>query len=140
LDRIAQLMNMDETVAETQARALIERYQLRGMLITCGGAGAWWLERAGEKISIAPGKAVDVVDTVGAGDAFSAVFIFGLLQGWAMSITLKRAQQFAEYGEPFPNATIFTNRSSGSGQWTVRRRMKELYVLMLSLHGLIRGN
>jgi len=95
LDRIAQLMNMDETVAETQARALIERYQLRGMLITCGGAGAWWLERAGEKISIAPGKAVDVVDTVGAGDAFSAVFIFGLLQGWAMPITLRRAQQFA---------------------------------------------
>ncbi|SES64229.1 fructokinase [Nitrosospira multiformis] len=95
LDRIAQLMNMDESGAETQARALIERYQLRGMLITCGGAGAWWLERGGEKISIVPDKAVDVVDTVGAGDAFSAVFMFGLLRGWDMPVTLMRAQQFA---------------------------------------------
>lgn len=95
LDRIAQLMNMDESGAETQARALIERYQLRGMLITCGGAGAWWLERGGEKISIMPDKAVDVVDTVGAGDAFSAVFMFGLLRGWDMPVTLMRAQQFA---------------------------------------------
>ena len=95
LDRIAQLLNMDESVAEAQARALIERYQLRGMLITCGEAGAWWLARAGEKISIAPDKAVDVVDTVGAGDAFSAVFIFGLLQGWGMPVILKQEQQFA---------------------------------------------
>lgn len=95
LDRIAQLMNMDESLAETQAGGLIERYQLRGVLITCGGAGAWWLDRAGKKISIAPDKAVSVVDTVGAGDAFSAVFIFGLLQRWAMSVTMKRAQQFA---------------------------------------------
>ncbi|ODT80532.1 MAG: PfkB [Nitrosomonadales bacterium SCN 54-20] len=95
LDRIAQLMNMDESGAETQARALIERYQLRGMLITCGGAGAWWLERGGEKISIMPDKAVDVVDTVGAGDAFSSVFMFGLLREWDMPVTLMRAQQFA---------------------------------------------
>ncbi|MCC2682091.1 MAG: PfkB [Nitrosospira multiformis] len=95
LDRIAQLMNMDESGAETQARALIERYQLHGLLITCGGAGAWWLERGGEKISIVPDKAVDIVDTVGAGDAFSAVFMFGLLQGWDMPVTLMRAQQFA---------------------------------------------
>ncbi|SEF69796.1 fructokinase [Nitrosospira multiformis ATCC 25196] len=95
LDRIAQLMNMDEPDAETQARALIERYQLCGMLITCGGAGAWWLERGGEKISIVPDKAVDVVDTVGAGDAFSAVFMFGRLREWDMPLTLMRAQQFA---------------------------------------------
>jgi fructokinase len=95
LERIAQLMNIDKSLAEAQAKALIERYQLRGVLVTCGRAGAWWLEHAGEKISIAPDKVVDIVDTVGAGDAFSSVFIFGLLQGWAMSVTLKRAQQFA---------------------------------------------
>jgi fructokinase len=36
-----------------------------------------------------------VVDTVGAGDAFAAVFIAGLLSGWPAQLTLARAQRFA---------------------------------------------
>jgi fructokinase len=38
---------------------------------------------------------VEILDTVGAGDAFSAVFMLGLLNGWAMPVTLQRAHHFA---------------------------------------------
>ncbi|MFQ3614913.1 MAG: PfkB family carbohydrate kinase [Cyanobacteriota bacterium] len=36
-----------------------------------------------------------MVDTVGAGDAFSAVVILGLLQGWSEGALLERAVMFA---------------------------------------------
>jgi len=36
-----------------------------------------------------------VADTVGAGDAFSAVTLYGLIRGWAASDTLQRAMEFA---------------------------------------------
>jgi hypothetical protein len=38
---------------------------------------------------------VQIVDTVGAGDAFSAVFLFGQMQGWPLALTLARANAFA---------------------------------------------
>jgi fructokinase len=36
-----------------------------------------------------------VVDTVGAGDAFTAVFLFGSLRGWPEATLLERADAFA---------------------------------------------
>jgi fructokinase len=37
-----------------------------------------------------------VVDTVGAGDAFSAVLILGILEEWPLGFALDRAREFAE--------------------------------------------
>ena len=42
-----------------------------------------------------PTGKVEVVDTVGAGDAFSAVFMLGLAMGWSTEVTLERALEFA---------------------------------------------
>ena len=36
-----------------------------------------------------------MVDTVGAGDAFSSVILLGLMQGWPLAETMRRAQAFA---------------------------------------------
>jgi fructokinase len=38
---------------------------------------------------------VDVVDTVGEGDGFSAVCILGAVSGWPLAATLNRADAFA---------------------------------------------
>lgn len=95
LERVAQLLDLEEMSVEGQANALIRRYQLRGILITCGAAGAWWMDDSAQQISIASNSEIDVRDTVGAGDAFSAVFMLGLLHGWALQVTLQRAHQFA---------------------------------------------
>jgi fructokinase len=36
-----------------------------------------------------------VIDTVGAGDAFAAVTLLGLIHGWPLATSLERAQTFA---------------------------------------------
>jgi fructokinase len=46
-------------------------------------------------LDVAPVEALQVVDTVGAGDALASVLLLGLSQGWPMGQTLERAQQFA---------------------------------------------
>jgi fructokinase len=95
LARIAQLFGLKETSAEAQAHTLVRQYHLRGVLVTCGAAGAWWLEESAEPITVASESVENIRDTVGAGDAFSAVFILGQLCGWDLTATLRRAHRFA---------------------------------------------
>lgn len=77
------------------ARLLLAGHGLQGVLLTQGKAGATVLTAGGGSHGVQPGKAIDVVDTVGAGDAFTAVFCIGQSRGWALSLTLERAQEFA---------------------------------------------
>lgn len=75
--------------------SFLRRYGLRGLLVTHGARGAELLLADGERLTIAPQPGTEVVDTVGAGDAFSAVLLLGLCSEWPLPITLRRAQQFA---------------------------------------------
>ena len=95
LDRIAQLLGVGGTSPEARANALMQRYQLRGVLITCDAAGAWWLDDSAPPVSISSEPMSDIRDSVGAGDAFSAVFMLGLLNSWTIPVTLQRAHSFA---------------------------------------------
>ncbi|MDN5836126.1 MAG: PfkB family carbohydrate kinase [Nitrosospira sp.] len=95
LGRIARLLDLDAASAEAQAKALVQRYQLRGLLITCGAEGAWWLDDSMQQIATASEPVAGILDTVGAGDAFSAVFMLGVLHGWTVPVTLQRAHRFA---------------------------------------------
>jgi len=95
LERIADLLDLEATSAEEQAKALVLRYRLHGLLITCGAAGAWWLDNTGQQTSMATDPIAGIRDTVGAGDAFSAVFMLGLLHGWTVPVALQRAHHFA---------------------------------------------
>ncbi|MFN9367789.1 MAG: carbohydrate kinase family protein [Planctomycetia bacterium] len=58
---------------------LADRYGLRLAALTRGAAGS--LLVAGNAVSALPALATPVVDTVGAGDAFTAAVIMGLLRG-----------------------------------------------------------
>jgi fructokinase len=94
LELINLLLDLRADSAEAQARSLMQQYSLRGVLITRGAAGAWWLGDSG-LIEMSSPPVADIRDTVGAGDAFSAVFMLGLLDGWTLSVTLRRAHHFA---------------------------------------------
>jgi fructokinase len=94
LELINQFLGLGGDSAETQARLLMQRYSLRGVLITRGAGGAWWLGDSG-LIEMSSSPVADIRDTVGAGDAFSAVFMLGLLDGWTLPVTLRRAHHFA---------------------------------------------
>ncbi|MFO7579858.1 MAG: carbohydrate kinase [Nitrosomonas halophila] len=81
--------------ARAIAQRLLEEFQLQAVLVTCGGEGAWLLDRSGAMAHTGGIENVSIKDTVGAGDGFSAVFIFGMLSGWPEALLLKRANQFA---------------------------------------------
>lgn len=82
-----------EQAAEAQAVRLREDCALDWVILTRGAAGASYI---GQEIHRGqPPPIVRLVDTIGAGDAFSAVTILGLLRGWDMQLTLTRALSFA---------------------------------------------
>jgi fructokinase len=79
-----------------QARELISRFNLDQVVVTCGAEGAWQINRAGKVVEVAAGKQLAaLVDTVGAGDGFAAVYMLGLLRRWPVAKTLERANTFA---------------------------------------------
>jgi fructokinase len=77
------------------ASAFRERYNLDGLVVTLGDQGVMAVVEYGSDYRIAPEVNLNVVDTVGAGDALTAVLILGLEQQWPLELTLERAQQFA---------------------------------------------
>ena len=89
---LLRLQAADERIA---AEALIHQYDLECLLVTYGEMGAWLLNKDGTEVDIEGVAGQDIADTVGAGDAFSSVFITGALSGWPIRLTLARANMFA---------------------------------------------
>lgn len=84
--------------ADSPEQAMLDfrqRFELDGLIVTCGAQGALALDNQQRMHRVSPGQIETVVDTVGAGDAFAAVTLLGLLRDWPLELTLKRAQDFA---------------------------------------------
>ncbi len=94
LEIIAGLLNIPGNDADELAAAMIRQFSLNQLLVTCGAQGAWQLNAVGDKLW-QQGEDANLVDTVGAGDGFTAVFITGTLRGWPSAVTLSRANTFA---------------------------------------------
>lgn len=92
-----ELDRLEPEGADTVERALrlCRRRGLRRLVVTLGRDGALAVDAQGARETVQPVAAVDVVDTVGAGDAFASVLMLGLLSGWELAATLRRAQEFA---------------------------------------------
>ncbi|MGD2167710.1 MAG: carbohydrate kinase [Gammaproteobacteria bacterium] len=73
----------------------LQEFALQGLVVTHGARGAEILTVNGQYAQAQPRANVDVVDAVGAGDAFSAVIITGLTRGWPLTLCAERAQSFA---------------------------------------------
>jgi fructokinase len=102
LDRLAA----GEAPAAERAAALCRQRRLQRVAVTLGGAGAISVGGEGECEAVRPAAATEVVDTVGAGDAFSAVLMLGLLAAWDVGTTLRRAQEFASAMVGVRGATV----------------------------------
>lgn len=63
------------------------------VILTRGAAGASYVED--RVVTGQPPPVAMLADTIGAGDAFSAVTILGLLQGWGAETALQRSLDFA---------------------------------------------
>ena len=89
------LLGNAEGAIETQAGRFKDTYRLKGLIVTLGASGALALTDDGDPVYVEPSHTLDVVDTVGAGDAFTSVLILGITSGWPLDITMQRAQKFA---------------------------------------------
>jgi fructokinase len=78
-----------------QLKELALRFQLSLVALTRGARGSLLYSRAG--FSDHPGAPVKVVDSVGAGDAFTAAVTLGLLAGWDLDTINRRANELAGY-------------------------------------------
>jgi fructokinase len=82
--------------AERSIQHLMAYFKAHLLLITYGDLGSTAFNRDGD--CLASEKAItnqSVVDTVGAGDAFSSVMLLALTLHWPMDVALQRANEFA---------------------------------------------
>ena len=93
----AAVRDLDDVEACVRtAHEVASRHDISTMLVTRGAAGS--LLVAGEREAVADGGTLDrgeIVDTVGAGDGFSAVACVGVLEGWSAEEILGRGNAFA---------------------------------------------
>ncbi|HSM61749.1 MAG TPA: PfkB family carbohydrate kinase [Longimicrobiales bacterium] len=118
------------------------------LVVTRGPEGSLAVTRDGG-VRHAEGVEVrDLIDTVGAGDAFSAVYCHGILRGWSEDVILRRAAAFAAEacryrGATSGDLTIYERHHRAWSEEDVEAPSAEgrdrLYVLSLSVHGLVRG-
>ncbi len=81
--------------AEEQLETLARRFGLGVVALTLGPAGSRLLRRG--EWSVEPGRPVRVKDAVGAGDAFTAALIMGLLLEWPTRDLLAAATDLAAF-------------------------------------------
>ena len=87
-------LSAEEVRASCQA--LLQMFSLDALIVTLGHRGAVYFGSDGAVIDSRDNPAPPfVIDTVGAGDAFSAIFLLGKMRGWALGLTLARANEFA---------------------------------------------
>jgi len=80
---------------EQRCRQILERFNLDTLFVTLGKKGAVALNRDNLWSATKPQENIPIMDTVGAGDAFSSVLLLGLMNDWPLHTTMERAQEFA---------------------------------------------
>lgn len=89
--------------AEEQLAQLAERFNLQMVALTCGARGSLFYSNG--NYSEMKGLPASVVDTVGAGDSFTAMLAIGVLAGWKLDQINERANEIAAYVVSQPGAT-----------------------------------
>lgn len=101
---VAEVLQLRGHEPQQLLQQLLDRYSLQGIALTRGGHGALLGTAAGEW-SDTPGAATAVVDTVGAGDAYTAALAIGWSGGDTLPEINAWANQVAAYVCAQPGAT-----------------------------------
>jgi len=91
---LIELSMSSSTDLSELADTYVNKHRLQQLILTQGDKGAS-LRENGNVLNGKPVPVKEVVDTVGAGDAFSSVMILGILLDWPAEVTMSRALEFA---------------------------------------------
>ena len=87
-------LSADEVHASCQA--VLKMFSLDALIVTLGHRGSVYFGSDGQVLTQRDNPAPPfVIDTVGAGDAFAAIFLLGRMRGWPLATSLARANEFA---------------------------------------------
>ena len=89
---ISELMGVTEA---DLPRFLLDRYGIRRVIVTLGSRGSVCFE--GDRVHHAGSAVAAAIDTVGAGDSFSAAFLFSIASGSDVDTAMNRASVLASY-------------------------------------------
>ena len=92
---ISRLLGYPGTDLRSKCQALLDRYHLRMLILTCGVNGSH-IFTSGD-ISYQATPQVEVVDTVGAGDSFTAAFVASIIRGESVAEAHRRAVKVSAY-------------------------------------------
>ena len=92
---ISVLFNLPHTSLQERCRALLTRYHLKMLILTCGTDGSYVFTP--ENLSFAETPKVEVADTVGAGDSFTATFVASILKGKSLEEAHRLAVEVSAY-------------------------------------------
>lgn len=86
---LKELLSIDGDDCVTVCRKIMNLYSVGIVVLTCGENGSYVMDE--NIVSFVETPKIDVVDTVGAGDAFTAAFVVAKLKG----VELRRAHEMA---------------------------------------------
>ena len=95
LDIVTRLFALSGTGQEERCRTLLKRYMLKALILTCGARGSFVFTP--EETSYQNTPKVEVADTVGAGDSFTAAFTAAILSGEAVREAHRLAVDVSAY-------------------------------------------
>lgn len=95
LEVVSKMFGFDGIDFKDQCWLLIGKFNLRMLILTSGTEGSYVFHKG--EISFQPTPRVEVADTVGAGDSFTAAFISALLNGKSVSEAHKLAVVTSAY-------------------------------------------
>lgn len=103
---------VDALDLECAGVVLRRHHAIDTLIVTRGADGALVIDADGI-VHGGPAPVEALVDTVGAGDAFSAVALLGRIEGWPAAVTLARALRFASdvcamRGATAPDRALYT--------------------------------
>lgn len=79
LELLGRMFAYPEASAEEKCRLLLHQFNLKILILTCGVNGSYVF--APGEVSFLPTPKIEVADTVGAGDSFTAAFCCAVLKG-----------------------------------------------------------
>ena len=92
---IGRMFGYEEMDLPETCRALLRAYRLKMLILTCGIHGSYVF--TSQDFSFLETPKVEVVDTVGAGDSFTAAFISSILHGKTVKEAHRRAVDVSAY-------------------------------------------